>query len=627
MSLCKYGRPGHPCSHLRIMDMPTRKIRYGDGTTSIRSKKRYQPLTPPRSPSSGSPRSRRLSSHEESADEAAPLRHKARNDSSTRKSDRRTHRRERREPKERIVVVDAPNTPKDLSNRFSRVPTPPSSPDNPVYYSRGRPVIVDEGPIRRMPRSPTPFYDEENRRVLERGPSRDRGRPAIRRSYSRPEVRYDWDTPPKKHATWIVGERRGRRESYGGREVRDRRSSWSDNERRGRRASFSDQEIWEKKEKRSPFSDPVGEVRAGKRRVRRLSSTGDREERKETRSMYSDPERERRRERRERRASSSDPEKEQRRRERRASSSDQERELRRRERRKAIVDAEREDRRERRTSTSDPEKEQRRERRRSSIIMDSDREERKERRSILADSDREARKERHSLITAPDREERKERRQRRATFSEYDRPIMEEAPMPPDPESEHVGHDEVRSSHSDPGRHTSPEREREREREERRRRRHNREVRNYQEAERRRARQIAEQNNRIHSRPPKPSGTKLPKPILKQRRTEPYPEPGEGQGPGQVKAVTIDDKNIVDAGAALKRRQEDRGKKYRARLDDLDREAQKRRLKERMTRSASVDRYRDRERDFEDVDGGGRAHRRRSSRGVIYEDEGYRYEP
>ena len=64
---------------------------------------------------------------------------------------------------------------------------------------------------------------------------------------------------------------------------------------------------------------------------------------------------------------------------------------------------------------------------------------------------------------------------------------------------------------------------------------------------------------------------------------------------------------------------------YRARLDDLDREAQKRRLKERMTRSASVDRYTDRDRDIETEDlVEERPRRRRGSRGVTQDDEGYR---
>lgn len=593
LELCKYGRPGQPCTNFRTLEMPSNR----DGTLQSRR----QHSISRRASSNGSPRGRRLPSELPSDEAAAPAtRPTPRSEIMAHPSDRRTHRQERRNPQERILVVNtSSSTPRISPKSFVKSPSPLKSPDRLLYYStRGRAVVVDERPLRRLTRSPTPFsYDGEKRRGHPRpvstSRSRERGRTVYRRSYNRPDA-YDWTSPSRRHDSWFVAERRGRRQTYGGRDALYRRGSHAGPERRGRRITWSEPETHEKKPRKSTMSafyDPVGQVRVEKKRIRKAgASESDRDDRRETRTSYSDPERELRRERRARRSSSSAHDKEVRR--RRSSLSDHNHtephrslstdvESGRKPKRLAFPDQERDDwrpsldheRRERRGSVLVPviveNAEPRRERR---IGFASDVEEiphrgRRSRRS--SEAEREARRER-----------REQREQRRATYPILDVPQAShrtESTPRLAAEPERLAAVEVHSSYSDPGRQTSPDRERDdRARDKQRRRLREKEERAYYRSEKLKRQLIAEQDDEIRNRPAKPSL----KPILKQSKRD----DDLSSAPTQSKVVTIDEGDM-EAEEALKRRQEDR----RRLAEDKDREAQRHRLRSRLTRSSGPD--------------------------------------
>lgn len=177
---CEYGSPSRPCLTASTVEEPMRNIGWGELTTEQLlnpPQPQQRPFTPPRSPASfhhrhssseSSGHRRRHSKH------ASPLR------------PTRQHRKT-----ERIVIVDSPPTPRTPPQHYTHTFTAPSSPISPPFRShereRGRPVIVDERPLRRNPSIGAVVGD--------------RLTPRNSRDYSRTR-NVIWDSPSNSHTSF-----------------------------------------------------------------------------------------------------------------------------------------------------------------------------------------------------------------------------------------------------------------------------------------------------------------------------------------------------------------------------------------------------------------------------------------
>jgi len=155
------------------------------------------PSTPPRS-SGGS-------NHRHSAGSARSHRHSSSSPATSEDSRRHRHRRSSSKPhrthhKERIIIVDAPPTPRTPPQPYQQTFSTPSSPNMPFHSSRGRPIIVDERGMRGT-RSPSVGVVMGDR-------TRPIPIPARRLSVSRPA----WDTPSSSHTSFDLKAERAREE-------------------------------------------------------------------------------------------------------------------------------------------------------------------------------------------------------------------------------------------------------------------------------------------------------------------------------------------------------------------------------------------------------------------------------
>lgn len=189
-SPCQYGLPGRPCAKTSTLENPPRKIQFDELPTEYmftqyqRTFPAATPLTPPRS--SGGSTHRRSGGYVSSSDDG----HRRRKDSKGRstESSKRKEKKEKKEDrpkrehrKERIVIVDAPPTPRTPPQKFNLPYTAPNSP----IGSRGRPIIVDERPRPRIPSVGAVVGDRP---------------PRLSRSTSR--TRLDWETPSTSHTSF-----------------------------------------------------------------------------------------------------------------------------------------------------------------------------------------------------------------------------------------------------------------------------------------------------------------------------------------------------------------------------------------------------------------------------------------
>ncbi|RDW59628.1 hypothetical protein BP6252_12715 [Coleophoma cylindrospora] len=181
-SICQYGELSRPCPTLTTLENPPRHIQYGEiSTQAMLTQSSFYPRTPqtpPRS-SSGSQHRRSGSHHRNSGGYVSEdNHHRSRRNSGLAAAV--NDRKFRQHRKERIIIVDSPPTPRTPPQLFSQVFTAPSSPATPPYIfdshvGRGRPIIVDERPLRRE------RVDSRGAVVGHRSPGRPRSR-----SYSRP---------------------------------------------------------------------------------------------------------------------------------------------------------------------------------------------------------------------------------------------------------------------------------------------------------------------------------------------------------------------------------------------------------------------------------------------------------
>ncbi|TVY46974.1 hypothetical protein LOCC1_G002877 [Lachnellula occidentalis] len=192
-SICQYGSKGRPCPTLSTIENPLRKINWGEASTELMLTRpipqpRQRPQSPHRSPASHNRHSSEESGHRRrhSKPLLSPL------------------RPTRQHKKERIVLVDAPPTPRTPPQKFNQTFTAPSSPASPAYraaeHDRGRPVIVDERPLRRIPSIGAVIAPRQNR-------SPSRNRPVI------------WDSPSNSHTSFNSRLRREEEEREREREV------------------------------------------------------------------------------------------------------------------------------------------------------------------------------------------------------------------------------------------------------------------------------------------------------------------------------------------------------------------------------------------------------------------------
>lgn len=155
-SICQFGEPSRPCQTLTSLENPPRHIQYGEITTqAMLTQPAFYPRiphTPPRSPA-GSQHRRSASYHRSSGGYGSEEgQHHSRRNSGL--AAVVTGKKFRQHRKERIIIVDSPPTPRTPPQLFSQVFTAPSSPATPPYVfdshiGRGRPIIVDERPLRR----------------------------------------------------------------------------------------------------------------------------------------------------------------------------------------------------------------------------------------------------------------------------------------------------------------------------------------------------------------------------------------------------------------------------------------------------------------------------------------------
>lgn len=171
---CKYGSPSRPC--LNTTTAKERNIGWGELTTEqlLNLPPQQRPFTPPRSPAS--------SHHRHSSSESSG--HRRRHSKHASPLVTRQHRKA-----ERIVIVDSPPTPRTPPQHYTHTFTAPSSPISPPFRSheRGRPVIVDERPLRRNPSVGAVVGD--------------RLTPRNSRDYSRTR-NVVWDSPSSSHTSF-----------------------------------------------------------------------------------------------------------------------------------------------------------------------------------------------------------------------------------------------------------------------------------------------------------------------------------------------------------------------------------------------------------------------------------------
>lgn len=219
LSTCQYGAPGRPCPTHSTLENPARKIQFGEPTTEyMLTQPVFFPATPPRS--SGGSHHRRSGSHRRSSPSPATSEESHRRRHSKRLSLKptRTHR------KERIIIVDAPPTPRTPPQVYPQTFTAPSSPNPPFGSPRSRPIIVDERSIRRS-RAPSVGAIIGDRPVNRH------------RSLSRPR----WETPSSSHTSFDLRAEREREEAA---HRRRREDAELDAEiRRARRIREQDEEI------------------------------------------------------------------------------------------------------------------------------------------------------------------------------------------------------------------------------------------------------------------------------------------------------------------------------------------------------------------------------------------------
>lgn len=181
LSTCQYGAPNRPCATHSTQENPVRKIQFNEPTSQF-----IYNNTPPRSPGH-----HHISDSHRRPSSSSERRHKLRLPT-------RTHR------KERIIIVDAPPTPRTPPQLYPQTFTAPSSP-NPPYASpsrRGRPIIVDERSMRQRHRTPSVGA------VISDRPIPIISRSQRRRSLSRPRV--NWDTPSTSHTSFDLARERER---------------------------------------------------------------------------------------------------------------------------------------------------------------------------------------------------------------------------------------------------------------------------------------------------------------------------------------------------------------------------------------------------------------------------------
>ncbi|TAQ87729.1 hypothetical protein B7494_g3963 [Chlorociboria aeruginascens] len=197
LSICRYGNGTRPCESHSEVAHPVRKINYNELTTqyilsSSPPTYGYQTAlpSPPRSP----PRTyRRRSSFSPDLSEDRLRRHHSYH----------THKRSSlllpskafQHRKERIVIVDAPPTPRTPPQRYARTLTAPSSPVTPPYTPGERPIIVDERPLRRLTRSDSNEAVVTSPKRKKRSPSRVRFEDSPRTSFesrSSRDERREW---------------------------------------------------------------------------------------------------------------------------------------------------------------------------------------------------------------------------------------------------------------------------------------------------------------------------------------------------------------------------------------------------------------------------------------------------
>jgi len=223
LTSCQYGAPGRPCPTLSTQMHAVRKIQFGEPTTEyILTRPIFMPSTPPRS-SDGSRHRHSESHHRHSVHSVSS---KTSEDSGHRRHSK--HKPTRVHRKERIIIVDAPPTPRTPPQSYPQTFTAPSSP-NPQFSTPRRPIIVDERSIRRS-RDRAPSVGAV---ISDRPPSR-------RRSLSRPRVL--WDTPSTSHTSFDLRAEREREE----RAERRRRESQAELDaemRRARRIAEADEAI------------------------------------------------------------------------------------------------------------------------------------------------------------------------------------------------------------------------------------------------------------------------------------------------------------------------------------------------------------------------------------------------
>lgn len=246
---CQYGSAalGRPCQKHSTLSNPVRKIQFGEPTTEYmmtapHAPHRVQfPSTPPRSRGGSRPGERDITPPGEGK---ILRRHSKRQsfNSATVLPPLKAHREHR---KERIVIVDSPPTPRTPPMHFTQTFTAPSSPATPPYIvegmqrrERGRPVIVDERPLRRergreRDSSTSVMVGE---RIINNPPRQQR------RARSQDRGVFQWDSPSSSHTSFDSRARREAEEAER-RKERERDERLEADRRREQRIREQDEEI------------------------------------------------------------------------------------------------------------------------------------------------------------------------------------------------------------------------------------------------------------------------------------------------------------------------------------------------------------------------------------------------
>ena len=140
LSICQYGQPNRPCPTHSTVENPVRRIQFGEPTTQYMLTQPAFPSTPPRSSGGSGHRlsggsARRHSRSPATSEDGKHRRH------SRRLSFLKPHKEHR---KERIIIVDAPPTPRTPPQAYPQTFTAPSSPNPLLRSPRRQPIIVDE---------------------------------------------------------------------------------------------------------------------------------------------------------------------------------------------------------------------------------------------------------------------------------------------------------------------------------------------------------------------------------------------------------------------------------------------------------------------------------------------------